>query len=158
MTLLPGDYVTVADAAGTETHRIESDPLTAVSGLLGSRADASGRWAMSVDGDTAVVTLHRARPARSAASSGWPASASRSTGRARLHAGRARRAGGGAGRGQSARATGREESVCGQNESKDAVCYKSADPVAYKSSKAVARLLINGTELCTGWRLGRRTG
>jgi hypothetical protein len=50
--------------------------------------------------------------------------------------------------------TGREESVCGGDESADAVCYKSADPVAYTRSKAIARLLINGTELCTGWRLG----
>jgi lysyl endopeptidase len=49
---------------------------------------------------------------------------------------------------------GREESVCGRGDARDAVCYKSADPVAYTRSKAVARLLINGTELCTGWRLG----
>jgi hypothetical protein len=50
--------------------------------------------------------------------------------------------------------TGREESVCGTDESQDAVCYQSADPVAYTRSKAIARLLINGTELCTGWRVG----
>jgi hypothetical protein len=36
------------------------------------------------------------------------------------------------------------------------VCYKSTDPVAYTRSKAIARLLINGTELCTGWRVGPR--
>jgi V8-like Glu-specific endopeptidase len=28
--------------------------------------------------------------------------------------------------------------------------------VAYTKSKAVARLLINGTELCTGWRVGTK--
>jgi hypothetical protein len=50
--------------------------------------------------------------------------------------------------------TGREESVCGNDSSSDAVCYRSADPVAYTKSKAIARLLINGTELCTGWRVG----
>ena len=154
MTLLPGDYVTVADAAGTETHRIESDPLTAVGGLLGSRADASGRWAMSVEGDTAVVTLHRARPALLGGVerlAGLGVSVDRiargftPAERAAREAKRAR---------EAASATGREESVCGRDESKDAVCYKSADPVAYNRSKAVARLLINGTELCTGWRLG----
>src|SRR5690349_2150368 len=48
----------------------------------------------------------------------------------------------------------REESVCGVDESKDAACYRSADPVAYTRSRAIARLLINGTELCTGWRVG----
>jgi V8-like Glu-specific endopeptidase len=50
--------------------------------------------------------------------------------------------------------TGREESVCGSDTSADAVCYQSKDPVAYTKSKAVARLLIDGTELCTGWRVG----
>ena len=133
MTLLPGDYVTVADAAGTETHRIESDPLTAVERAARQprRTRPAGgrcRWT----GDTAVVTLHRARPARSAASSGWPVSASRSTGSPaasrRPSAPRRRRSG----PGRSPRATGREESVCGRDEAKDAVCYKSADPVAYK--------------------------
>jgi hypothetical protein len=48
----------------------------------------------------------------------------------------------------------RTESVCGSDDSIDAVCYKSSDPVAYKASKSVARLLINGTELCTAWRVG----
>ncbi len=123
LTLLPGDYVTVADATGTETHRIESDPLTAVSGLLGSVERLAG-LGVSVDRIARGFT-----PAE----------------RAAREAERAR---------EAARATGREESVCGRDESKDAVCYKSADPVAYNRSKAVARLLINGTELCTGWRLG----
>jgi hypothetical protein len=50
--------------------------------------------------------------------------------------------------------TGREESVCGGDDKSDAVCYRSDDPVTYRRSKAVVRLLINGTELCTGWRLG----
>jgi lysyl endopeptidase len=48
----------------------------------------------------------------------------------------------------------RTETVCGSNDSVDATCYKSSDPVAYKASKAVARLLINGTTLCTAWRIG----
>jgi hypothetical protein len=52
--------------------------------------------------------------------------------------------------------TGREESVCGSDTSADAVCYRSADPMAYTKSKAIARLLINGTELCTGWRVGTK--
>jgi len=135
LALLPGDYVTVADAQGTEVQRIEA-------GLLD--APDARKWAMSVDGDRAVVTLHRARPD--------------------LLAGLESLAGLGVEVDQvahgltpaerTAAGPGREESVCGRSDSKDAVCYKSADPVAYNRSKAVARLLINGTELCTAWRLG----
>jgi hypothetical protein len=48
----------------------------------------------------------------------------------------------------------REESVCSGDDKADAVCYKTTDPVMYRRSKAVARVLINGTELCTAWRVG----
>jgi lysyl endopeptidase len=61
-------------------------------------------------------------------------------------------AGGGPDRGR-----GREESICGRSDDKrDAACYKSSNPVPYERSKAVARLLINGVELCTAWRVGPR--
>jgi hypothetical protein len=155
LAMLPGDYVTVADPKGTEVHRIDSDPLDVVGGLLGSRpesaADGAGRWAMSVTGDTAVVTLHRAVPdplgVQEAAGLGVRVDkvARGFTDPEQARADSADRA---------LTENGREESVCGRNEARDAVCYKSADPAAYKKSKAVARLLINGTELCTGWRLG----
>src|SRR5262245_30493286 len=46
--LLPGDYLTVADPTGTEVYKYDAAQLS------------SGRWTMSVTGDTAVVTL---RPA-----------------------------------------------------------------------------------------------
>jgi V8-like Glu-specific endopeptidase len=158
LSMLPGDYVTVADPQNTEVHRVDSDPLDVVGGLLGSRTEGdsgSGRWAMSVTGDTAVVTLHRAVPdplgLQEAAglgvrvdkvARGFTDQEQQAENSSELQTAR------------SLSENGREESVCGDNESRDAVCYKSADPVAYKKSKAVARLLINGTELCTGWRLG----
>jgi V8-like Glu-specific endopeptidase len=158
LSMLPGDYVTVADPQNTEVHRVDSDPLDVVGGLLGSRTEGdsgSGRWAMSVTGDTAVVTLHRAVPdplgLQEAAglgvrvdkvARGFTDQEQQAENSTELRTAR------------SLSENGREESVCGDNESRDAVCYKSADPVAYKKSKAVARLLINGTELCTGWRLG----
>ena len=154
LAMLPGDYVTVADPEGTEVHKITSNPLD---GLLGSRAAGdAGRWAMSVTGDTAVVTLHRATPdllgLQEAAglgvsvdkvARGLTEDEQEAEDEAQLATARA-----------ASGETGREESVCGRNDAKDAVCYKSTDPVAYARSKAVARLLINGTELCTGWRLG----
>ncbi|GAA2530535.1 trypsin-like serine peptidase [Winogradskya humida] len=145
MVLVPGDYLTVADATGVESYRYD--------GLK------SGRWAMSVTGDTAVLELHRGtRPGRDAARVRPPGLKA-----ARIHLDKVAK---GYSRqdqvtkptGQLLRPglTGREESVCGSDESKDAVCYRSADPVAYTRSKAIARLLINGTELCTGWRVGAR--
>lgn len=141
MALLPGDYVTVSNADGTERHRYEAGEAE------------NGRWAMSVTGDTAVLEVHRGgedllglgglvgslgvdvdRVAR-----GFSRTEQRKQPEKQLTA---------PGR------TGREESVCGADTSADAACYRSADPMAYTKSKAIARLLINGTELCTGWRVG----
>lgn len=111
-------YATVADKSGKEVHRY---------------GPSEDRWAMSVTGDTAVVTVHSALPnavtVDKVARGFTPA--------------------------ERASQEKREESVCGGDDKKDAICYKSSDPVAYKRSKAVARLLIDGTELCTGWRIGR---
>ncbi|WP_213454791.1 trypsin-like serine peptidase [Rhizomonospora bruguierae] len=140
--LLPGDYVTVSDPKGVESYRYP--------------AAEAGRWAMSISGDTAVVTVHSAarrllgvlgaaalgvhvdRVARGLTVDERRARADRQRAREATRPG----------------ATGREESICGRNDSADAVCYRSADPVAYARSKAVVRLLINGTDLCTGWRIG----
>nr|AIG56214.1 secreted protein [Achlya hypogyna] len=45
------------------------------------------------------------------------------------------------------------ESLCGPDKSKPAPCYAD-DSVKTKSGKAVARLLIGGSSLCTGWLVG----
>jgi hypothetical protein len=150
LLLLPGDYLTVADPSGAEAHRIDSDPIGGAAELAGEPGGgaAAGRWAMSVSGDTAVVTLHQARPDLLGLGSTL----------ARFWVGIDRVARGFTvgerARSEGAAGPGREESVCGNDESADAVCYRSADPVAYQRSRAVARLLINGTELCTAWRVG----
>ncbi|MEV4413632.1 serine protease [Catellatospora sp. NPDC049609] len=149
LLLLPGDYLTVSDPKRTEVHRIDGDPVGSVLGT-------AGRWAMSVTGDTAVVELHSSRldllglsgtvaklgvvidkvtrgfteSERGAASDAYQ---------------REKR--------QAAR-TGREESICGSDEKADAVCYRTTEPVVYRRSKAVARMLIGGVELCTAWRVG----
>jgi hypothetical protein len=144
MMLLPGDHVTVSDPAGAESYRYDA------SGLLDpQRAD---KWAMSITGDTAVVEVHRATD---------PLGVTSLLGNLGVHVDQVAR---GFSRNEqrampteSRRApghAGREESVCGGDQSTDAVCYRSADPVAYTRSKAIARLLIDGTELCTGWRVG----
>ena len=143
MTMLPGDYVTVSDAKGQESYRYDAPRL------LGG--GSTERWAMSITGDTAVVEMHR----------GGGNVVSSLLGRLGVNVDQVAR---GYSRKEQSRVaenqlsapgrTGREESVCGADESSDAVCYRSADPVAYTRSKAIARLLINGTELCTGWRVG----
>jgi lysyl endopeptidase len=137
LLLLPGQSLTVADLAGTESYTY--------------RKNGVDLWGMSVDGDTAVVTLHGVSATVDQVAHGFTA-----TERARQHDAdmsardRAIKAMQTA-EGQDART----ESVCGGDDSQDAVCYKTADPVAYAKSKAVARLLINGTELCSAWRVGR---
>ncbi|MET3428406.1 hypothetical protein BJ973_007618 [Actinoplanes tereljensis] len=144
MAMLPGDYLTVANADGTESYRYDA-PKVLETGSV-------NKWAMSVTGDTAVLEMHRAAN---------PMGAGNLLGALGVGVDRVAR---GFSRDEQSRQpesqlippgrTGREESVCGADTSKDAVCYRSADPVAYTKSKAIARLLINGTELCTGWRVG----
>jgi lysyl endopeptidase len=141
MTMLPGDYLTVSNPSGTESYRYDAPEK-----LTTAPVD---QWAMSITGDTAVLEMHRASPLTSLLGGlgvqvDHVAKGFTRTEQARVPQDQLE------GPGQ----TGREESVCGTDESKDAVCYKSADPVAYTKSKAVARLLIDGTELCTSWRVG----
>ena len=119
LTLLPGDWLTIADAKGGQAREY--------------RFGLAGQWAMSVDGDTAVLTLH----GRLARLTGFGVTVDRVA-----H-----------GYPETKRSH-RPESVCGNDDSRDAVCYKSTDPVAYRNSRAVARLLINGDELCSAWRVG----
>ncbi len=138
MMMLPGDYLTVSDASGRESYRYDAPKV-----LNGGAVD---KWAMSITGDTAVLELHRAAD---------PLGATSLLGRLGVQVDQVARGFSKAEQKTAApRRTGREESVCGGDQSTDAVCYRSADPVAYTRSKAIARLLIDGTELCTGWRIG----
>ena len=145
MAMLPGDYLTVSNPSGTESYRYDAPKVL--------RTGAADKWAMSVTGDTAVLEMHRAAGNALGLSSllgtlgvrvdrvakGFTRAEQQAQPEDQLTA---------------PERTGREESVCGGDTSSDAVCYRSADPVAYTKSKAIARLLINGTELCTGWRVG----
>jgi lysyl endopeptidase len=137
MSLRPGDYLTVSNQDGTETHRYDAVPTT-------------DEWAMSVTGDTAELRLHQTNQSPDLSSSGLGATVDKvARGFSRTEQATVPEV--------QLTAPGhdpREESVCGGDESADAVCYKSTDPVAYTRSLAIARLLINGTELCTGWRVG----
>jgi subtilisin-like proprotein convertase family protein len=46
------------------------------------------------------------------------------------------------------------ESICSGDDRRNAICYATTEPLAYAKSRAVARLLIEGTYLCTGWLVG----
>jgi len=137
--LRPGDTLVVADPTGTESYRYTAEDL---------RDDP---WAMSISGDTATVRLEQG---------GYDPLGLRT-----------RLAGLGVSVDKVARgfkeATGdaapegptqqrdRAESICGgSDEKRDAVCYRSSHPAEYQKSKAVPRMLINGIELCTAWRVG----
>lgn len=46
---------------------------------------------------------------------------------------------------------GSPEAICGADDKENAICYASSHPTEYHESRAVARLLISGAWLCTGW-------
>ncbi len=43
------------------------------------------------------------------------------------------------------------EAICGADDKDNAVCFENSHPVEYDKGRAVARLLISGSSLCTGW-------
>lgn len=46
------------------------------------------------------------------------------------------------------------ESTCGVNERRDAACWAESHPTEYAHTTPVAKLLRNGSSLCTAWRVG----
>lgn len=142
LRLGPGDELTVADPEGIEVYRYDAEEL----------AEADG-WVMSVTGDTAVVTLHPA-PTRLADRALTAIGVTVDQVARGLPAAELITAPPAARPYPYPYPDRREESICGRNDTRDAVCYKSTNPTIYRNSKAVARLLINGVELCTAFRVG----
>ncbi|MEV4511204.1 serine protease [Dactylosporangium sp. NPDC049525] len=133
LALHPGDVVTVADPSGAEVYRYQ--PATIGDG-----------WADSISGDTALVSVQHSPSAGSSL-------ALESLSRPGVRVDQVTR--GFTAAESAARSGQRAESICGgSDDSRNAVCYRSTQPIAYGRSKAVARLLINGAELCTTWRVG----
>lgn len=46
------------------------------------------------------------------------------------------------------------QSMCGTEDRNDAVCWAGSHPTEFDRSRPVAKLLINGSQLCTAWRVG----
>jgi hypothetical protein len=131
--MLPGEYLTVTDRYGKQS--------TTYGAAVGDR------WLTSVDGDTAVLTVHGklTRVVVNKVARGFTPderSAQHAVEQSRRDAAiTAMRQGGG-------------RTTCGTGASADAACFKSAHPVAYQNSRAVALLLIDGMQLCTAFRVG----
>ncbi|GAA0710508.1 trypsin-like peptidase domain-containing protein [Dactylosporangium roseum] len=138
-----GDKVRVTDASGAEHYTYTSEELR-----------LADNWSMSVSGDRAVVSVERAGDdvlGLKSKLAGLGVTVDRI---ARGQTPDERAAALAAKRAAEARQP-HEESICGRsNETENAACYKSSDPVAYANSKPVARILINGVELCTAFRIG----
>ncbi|CAJ1965177.1 unnamed protein product [Cylindrotheca closterium] len=49
---------------------------------------------------------------------------------------------------------GRELSICGTNDMRNAQCYEADFPTEYNLAGAVAKVHIHGTGVCTGWLVG----
>ncbi|GIJ22425.1 trypsin-like serine peptidase [Micromonospora lutea] len=134
LRLSPGEYVTVSSPDGRESYRYDRNLNRATSADY-TTDGRSGFWAMSVEGDTAVVTLHSNRSSRGSAATidrFW--------------------------RGYDRTEIGEHnfttQSVCSTDARRDVVCYQSSHPTEFARSNAVARLLISGGGMCTAWRVG----
>lgn len=49
---------------------------------------------------------------------------------------------------------GTPESLCTMDDTLNAACYQASEPEIFERANTVARLLINGGSLCTGWLVG----
>lgn len=127
-----GDVVTVSSPDGKERYRYDRD-LDRATGSDYTTDGLPGFWAMSVDGDTAVVTLHSNRAGSSmTVDRFWR----------------------GYDEAEIAAHNVSAMSVCSTDARRDVVCYQTSHPTEYARGRAVARLLISGGGTCTTWRVG----
>ncbi|GAB3230096.1 hypothetical protein GCM10027447_24250 [Glycomyces halotolerans] len=132
LELADGDFVTVSSPDGEESYRYDES--------------AADRWATSITGDTAVIELHRAADGASEAlgaiidkaAFGFPEPVidgivDRKNDRARP-----------------------TESICNVDDKRPSACYEASYPDVVDRTEPVARLLIDGTVLCTAFRVGEQ--
>ena len=149
LNLAPGDTLKVSNPTETEVYTYWVDPETGQ--LTGDVPvhldDTGGFWAMSVTGDTALVSLEHDGALLPPVLSGHTISIDKIARGLTDSELKDRDA-------AAPAAPGSEESTCGGDEKADVACFKSEHPTAYERSRAVAKLLIGGTSLCTGFRVG----
>jgi len=128
MELGEGDFVIVRSPDHSRTWRYEGD------GVDGLGAGIEGFWGIHIAGDTAIVELWSTR---SGGGFGYVID--------RYARGFTR---------EEVEGDGSPEALIGTDDSEWAPCYETTDPVVYDKSRAVARMLVNGSGLCTGWLVG----
>lgn len=124
--LLKGDVLTVSNPDGTEKYTYTRDLKSSLTATI----DSTGFWAMSITGEKAVVTVTSpfSRVKIDKLTRGYTEAE------------------------MSDQVS--TQSICGTNDYKDAVCYQTSNPAEFTKSKSVAKLLRNGSSLCTAWRVG----
>ncbi|MGH8878167.1 MAG: trypsin-like serine peptidase [Stackebrandtia sp.] len=135
LDLAPGDRLTVESPSGAEKHTYHGAPGDGrVKGDSGyTRHGDSGFAALSIEGDTATVKLHRGSgDADGAVIDGyWRGYDAK----------------------EYAKANADTRSVCDNDARRDVVCYAESRPTEYANAKPVARLLMGGSA-CTAFRVG----
>jgi lysyl endopeptidase len=126
LRILPGDVLTVSNPDGTEKYTYNRDLKASLTATI----DKSGFWAMSITGSRAIVSLKNplSRVRIDKITRGYTEA--------------------------EMDAQPSVQSICGTNDYKDAVCYQSSNPTEFGKTASVAKLLRNGSSLCTAWRVG----
>ncbi len=134
-----GAYVTVADPLGREVYTYDGvDHKQATFNSASGENGINQFSAMSVFGDTAVVTLHMPAGVQ------WDD---------KLHSIKVDRIEAGSDE-QAIAEELANLSTCGQMERRDVACWEASHARQFERTRPVARLLMNGSGLCTGWRVG----
>lgn len=131
--LADGDYLIVRSPDGSQSWRYEG------LGRAGLGLSPEGFWATFIRGDSAIVELYA--PSGGA----WGFAIDRY---ARGYTEPEMLERGAAGDPQDI------EAICGTDDSQWAKCYQTSEPEIYDQSRAVSRLLIQGSFSCTGWLVG----
>lgn len=128
LDLRPGDRLSVSSPDGTEVY-------TYPNGSDSTSDGGSGFWALSIDGDTAVVTLEllgeddgqfHSGVVIDRVTQGLPLPEEEVASRA----------------------------ICGSDDKRNVMCYQTSNPTEFARSRAVAKLLLdNGSGSCTAWRV-----
>jgi subtilisin-like proprotein convertase family protein len=127
LELGPGDHLAVLDGTGKEQARLTG---------RGPRGDGRNFWTPAVHGDALVLELH-------APGGGEP--------HERYGLSADRYAHGFAPLAPPAAEAGSIDSVCGSDNRRDVKCYETSHPVEYERARAVGRLLVYGSWVCTGF-------
>lgn len=133
--LADGDYLIVRSPDGSQSWRYEG------LGRAELGMSPGGFWATHIKGDTALVELYSRHDV---GDHGYVIDKfARGFTESEMLGG-----------GQAGAAPDGTEALCGADDSEWAKCYQSSEPEIYEKGRAVSRLLILGSFVCTGWLLG----